>query len=103
MFRFSHWFDGFRSVASKLNMSSSRRSRRPTTRKLRFESLERREVMTANTMVLYNAATINTFANVGFQNNPVATLDAYISGKQDRNPAHFQALINWGDEYGWQP
>ncbi len=103
MFRFSQLFDGFKRVTSKLNTNPSRRSRRPATRRLGFESLERREVMSANSIVLYSAATINTFANVGFQNNPVATLDAYISGRQDRNPAHFQAMINWGDEYGWQP
>lgn len=103
MFRFSQLFDGFKHVAGKLNASSSRRSRRPATRRLRFESLERREMMAANSIVLYSASTISTFANVGFQNNPVATLDAYISGKQDRNPAHFQAQINWGDQSGWQP
>jgi len=54
-------------------------------------------------LVLYNADTITSYANVGFVNNPVGALDAYFSnGTQDKNAKDFTAQINWGDGTGWQ-
>ncbi len=69
-----------------------------------FESLESREMMTGTSaLTMYPAATISSYTNVGFQNNPVASLSATVAGKQDATPAHFTAQVNWGDENGWQP
>jgi PKD repeat protein len=76
--------------------------RRGDRRALVVERLEERALMTASNVVIYNAPTINTFADVGFENNPVASVDAYINGKKVTDAGQLRAEINWGDGSGWQ-
>jgi hypothetical protein len=62
----------------------------------RLECLEDRRLL-STVLQFQGLDTISSFAGVGFQENPVANLQAQVNGAPDTNPADFQAQISWGD------
>jgi hypothetical protein len=98
--------------------SLTRKARRPFRKpsyRLQVEALEDRLALTTliggvtATSPLLNVGTdaaITSYAKVGFFNNEVGTLAAYLdngNGPLDTNPKDFTVKINWDDGTGWQP
>jgi hypothetical protein len=61
-----------------------------------LECLEDRRLL--STVLQFQGLQIfSSYAGVGFQETPVAVLQAQVNGAPDTNPADFQAQISWGD------
>jgi hypothetical protein len=71
------------------------RGRRRTVR-LTLEQLEDRRVP-STFLELFTAASIHSYAGVGFRENQVATLAASVNGAPDSSVRDFNVKIHWGD------